>query len=231
MLSVILLGFLVGMQHATEADHMAAVASLATRSRSARETARQGLFWGIGHTLTLFFFGGLVLAMDSLVPQQLSHLLELAVGVMLVLLGGDVLRRLIRDRIHFHTHQHGATQHFHAHSHYPGKPHNDAAHHHKHPKRLALRSLLVGMTHGMAGSAALIVLALESVSSTAQGLLYIALFGVGSIFGMLILAMVISLPLRYSAGALTWAHNGLVATVGLVTVGLGGSMIYQFGVL
>ncbi|WXG52639.1 MAG: urease accessory protein [Candidatus Sedimenticola sp. (ex Thyasira tokunagai)] len=231
MLSVILLGFLIGMQHATEADHMAAVASLATRSRSARETARQGLFWGVGHTLTLFLFGGLVLIMDSLVPQQLSHLLELAVGVMLVLLGGDVLRRLIRDRIHFHSHHHGETLHFHAHSHSPGKPHNEEAHHHNHPQRLPLRSLLVGMTHGMAGSAALIVLALESVSSIAQGLLYIALFGAGSILGMILLAMVISLPLRYSAGTLTWAHNGLLAMVGLVTVGVGGHMIYQFGML
>ncbi|MES9905856.1 MAG: urease accessory protein [Sedimenticola sp.] len=231
MLSVIFLGFLVGMQHATEADHMAAVASLVTRSCSVRETARQGLFWGVGHTLTLFLFGGLVLVMDSLVPQQLSRILELAVGVMLVLLGVDVLRRLIRDRIHFHSHRHGKIRHFHAHSHHSGKPHNEDAHQHNHLSRLPLRSLLIGMTHGMAGSAALIVLALESVTSTTQGLLYIALFGAGSIFGMILLAMVISLPLRYSAGTLTWAHNGLVATVGLVTIGLGGHMIYQFGVL
>lgn len=229
MLSVILLGFLIGMQHATEADHMAAVASLVTRSRSIGETARQGVFWGVGHTMTLFIFGGMVLMMDTLVPARLSLLLELAVGIMLVLLGGDVLRRLIRDRIHFHRHRHGETHHFHAHSHREGGPHNQQAHCHAHPKQLPLRALLVGMTHGMAGSAALIVLALGSVSSTGQGLLYITLFGVGSILGMLLLAMVISLPLRYSATSLTWAHNGFIAVVGVVTMSIGFSVVYQSG--
>jgi len=91
--------------------------------------------------------------------------------------------------------------------------------------------MLVGMMHGMAGSAALIILALNSVTSMAQGILYIALFGIGSILGMAILAAVISLPLRYSPRGLTWAHNGLKAAVGIITIGLGGKLIYELGIV
>ncbi len=230
MFGVMFLGFLIGMQHAMEADHIAAVASLATRNRSLLETTRQGIAWGAGHALTLFVFGGFVLVMDKLVPERFAQGLELAVGFMLVLLGADVLRRLIRDRIHFHTHQHGKTLHFHAHSHESGQAHADDPHQHEHVGAFPFRALLVGIMHGMAGSAALIILALNSVSSLGQGILYIAMFGVGSILGMAALAAVISLPLRYSPSGLTWAHNGLKAVVGIVTVGLGCVLIYELGI-
>ncbi len=231
MFSVIFLGFLIGMQHAMEADHVAAVASLATQSRSIGSTARQGAAWGAGHALTLFLFGGFVLAMDTLVPEHFAQGLELVVGFMLVLLGADVLRRLLRDRIHFHLHRHDSTVHFHAHSHAGGGAHEDDPHQHEHLQRFPLRAMLVGMMHGMAGSAALIILALNSVTSMAQGILYIALFGIGSILGMAILAAVISLPLRYSPRGLTWAHNGLKAAVGFITIGLGGKLIYELGIV
>lgn len=229
--SVIFLGFLIGMQHAMEADHVAAVASLATRNRSIGETARQGAVWGVGHAMTLFLFGGLVLMMDALVPANFARGLELAVGIMLVLLGLDVLRRLMRERVHFHLHRHGETVHFHAHTHQSGQSHDaDISHQHQHPKTFPLRALLVGMTHGMAGSAALIILALDSVHSPAQGIVYIALFGFGSILGMAMLATAISLPLRYTSRSFTWAHNGLKAAVGIVTIGLGSMLIYQIGI-
>mgnify|MGYP001817249390 CR=1 FL=1 len=230
MFSIIVLGFLIGMQHALEADHIAAVASLATRNRSVKETVRQGVSWGLGHALTLFLFGGLVVVMDTVVSERIAQGLELAVGFMLVLLGLDVLRRLIKDRIHFHSHQHGETLHFHAHSHEPGMDHDSDPHQHEHPGRFPVRALFVGIMHGMAGSAALIILALNSVTSIAQGLGYIAMFGVGSILGMAVLAVVISLPLRYTSRSLTWAHNGLKATVGLVTIGLGCVLIYELGI-
>ena len=230
MFSIIFLGFLIGMQHAMEADHVAAVASLATRSRSLAATAKQGAAWGAGHALTLVLFGGLVLVMDTLVPERFAQGLELAVGFMLVLLGFDVLRRLIKERIHFHVHRHDTTVHFHAHSHTSGQAHADDPHCHEHPESFPLRAMLVGMMHGMAGSAALIILALNSVSSAGQGILYIALFGVGSILGMALLAAVISLPLKYSARGFTWAHNGLKAIVGIVTIGLGSTLIYELGI-
>lgn len=230
MLGILTLGFLIGLQHAMEADHLAAVASLATRSRGLLDTARQGAVWGLGHTLTLFLFGGAVLVADTLVPERVASGLELAVGVMLILLGADVLRRVVRDRVHFHAHRHGSAEHFHAHSHRTRVDHADDPHHHRHPKALPLRALFVGMMHGMAGSAALIVLALETVTSPWQGLVYIAVFGLGSVVGMTIVGAVVSVPLRYSPRSLTWTHNGLKTLVGLFTLGLGSYIVYHAGI-
>lgn len=184
---------------------------------------------GVGHALTLFLFAGLVLILNTVMPVRLAHTLELLVGVMLILLGLDVLRRLVRDRIHFHTHRHGEVQHFHAHSHRDGGDHASDLHRHVHPQNFPLRALVVGMMHGMAGSAALILLTLETVASPLQGLLYILLFGVGSIIGMGLLAVIIALPLRYSAHTMTWAHNGLKVMVGLITLGLGVGVVLGYG--
>ena len=163
-LSILVVGLLLGMKHATEADHLAAVATLATRQGSLGQTLRQGVAWGVGHTLTLMLFGGVVLLLGQAISPDLEQALETAVGVMLVLLGADVLRRLIRDRIHFHVHRHrGDTVHVHAHSHRGEGRHEDSAHRHAHPKRWPIRALAVGMMHGLAGSAALVVLTLETI--------------------------------------------------------------------
>ena len=227
MIAILLLGFLIGLQHAMEADHVAAVASLASRSRTPGETARQGLVWGLGHALTLFFFAGLVLVLDLVVRESLAQFLELAVGLMLILLGADVIRQLVTERVHFHRHTHGDVSHFHAHSHRGGGEHSVDPHQHIHPGRFPFKALLVGMMHGMAGSAALILLTLEAVASPMQGLLYILLFGAGSIAGMGFLALVISLPMRYSERSMNWAQNGLKAVVGLITLGLGFAVVYE----
>lgn len=230
-LSLLSLGFLLGMRHALETDHVAAVASLVSRSHSMGDTIRQGAVWGAGHTLTLFFFGSLVLMLDMVMPQRLADMLEFAVGLMLIGLGIDVLRRLIRDRIHFHVHTHAdGERHFHAHSH-AGEQGHPAVHQHAHGEasRFPFRALFVGMMHGMAGSAALILLTLQSVHSPLTGLVYILLFGVGSIAGMAALSMIIAVPLRYSAKGLTWLHNGLQVMIGMITIGVGGMMVYEIG--
>lgn len=231
MASVLFLGFLIGMQHALEADHVAAVAAIATRGRSVRKIAQQGAIWGLGHSLTLILLGGVVLLMGSAVPAGLAQMLEFAVGIMLVLLGIGVLCRLLRARIHFHLHRHGdGVVHIHAHSHAgEGRPHDPSHHVHEHPTALPLRSFLVGMVHGLAGSAALVVLALSSVQSTVTGLVYIALFACGSIVGMAALSAVIAVPLAYSARLLTWMHHGLQGAVGGVTVLIGGFIAYGAG--
>ena len=226
MFGVLILGLLVGLQHAMEADHVAAVASLTTRSRNLREAVRVGTAWGIGHTLTLLIFAGGVLLVGATIHAEVALWLEAAVAVMLIGLGADVLRRLWRQRIHFHSHQHGSKTHFHAHSHDAGTEHAADRHQHSHQRQLPLRSLLIGMMHGMAGSAALIVFALGAVQSPWQGLLYILLFGVGSIIGMGLLAVVISLPLCWSAESLTWAHNGLTAVFGVATIAIGGFLLH-----
>ncbi len=227
MFSILILGLLVGLQHATEADHLAAVASLTTRSRNLRDAARLGSAWGLGHTLTLLLFGGGVLLVGGSIHANVALWLEAAVGLMLLLLGADVLRRLWLKRVHFHSHRHGPQTHFHAHSHQPKVDHAEDPHRHSHRAQLPLRSLFVGMMHGMAGSAALIVFALASVQSAWQGLAYIVVFGIGSIIGMALLAVIISIPLRWSAQSLTWAHNGLTAVFGLLTVALGLFVLHQ----
>lgn len=229
-LTLLLLGFVIGMRHAVETDHVAAVASLATRSVSVRDTMRQGAAWGLGHTLTLFLFGSIVLVLGLAMPEPMAQTLELAVGFMLVILGVDVLRRLIRERIHFHLHHHeDGAAHFHAHSHAGETRHDPRRHAHEHPAGFPLRALFVGLMHGMAGSAALILLTVQTIQSPLLGLAYIALFGVGSMLGMALLSFVIAIPLRYSARGMTWLHNGLQAVVGVATIFIGGMLVYRIG--
>jgi hypothetical protein len=221
MFGILGLGFLLGMQHALEADHIAAVSSIAARRSHVADIVKHGLTWGLGHTLTLFVFAGAAILLGRAIPDSVAQPLETAVGVMLIGLGTHVLWRLRRDRVHFHQHGHGdGTVHFHAYSH-AGEtaPHVRAAHAHDHGFRW--RTLLVGLMHGMAGSAALLVLTVTQASSPAAGLGYIALFGVGSMIGMGALSTVIAIPLVASARWLTWANRGLQAAVGLVTIAIG----------
>lgn len=228
MTGLLLLGFLIGMRHALEADHVAAVASLATSTRSVADTVRQGVAWGLGHTATLFLFGSAVLVAQLALPATVARRLELAVGVMLLVLGADVIRRLIRDRVHFHFHRHAdGTLHFHAHTHAgESGPHDPAHHSHPHPARPPLRALMVGMMHGMAGSAALLMLTVSTVPSPAVGLAYILLFGLGSVAGMAMLSAVIALPLHHRALRLTRVHAALQMLVGVATMALGASVVW-----
>ena len=231
-LSILVVGLLLGMQHATEADHLAAVATLATRHTSLAQAVRQGLAWGVGHTLTLMAFGGAVLLLGQAISPALGQMLESAVGVMLFVLGADVLRRLVRDRIHFHVHRHGpSTVHVHAHSHRGEGAHAESAHRHAHATRWPLRALAVGMMHGLAGSAALVVLTLQSIPSLGLGVGYIAVFGIGSIVGMASLSLIIAVPLRLSSAYLTRLHLAMTALVGAFSCVLGAWMVLEIGYL
>ncbi len=221
MFGILGLGFLLGMQHALEADHIAAVSSIAARRSHVLDIVKHGLTWGLGHTLTLFVFAGAAILLGHAIPESIARPIETAVGLMLIGLGAHVLWRLWCDRVHFHRHGHGdGTVHFHAHSH-AGEtgPHARVAHAHGHGLRW--RTLLVGLMHGMAGSAALLVLAATQASSPAVGLGYVALFGVGSMIGMGALSTVIAVPLAVSARWLTWANRGLQGAVGLATIAIG----------
>ena len=218
------------MRHALEADHVAAIASLTSQKQSLAETIKQGAAWGIGHTLTLFIFGSIVIFMDTLMPATMVKKLELAVAIMLILLGADVLRRVIQSKLHFHAHQHqNEAPHFHAHSHQGQQlsEHHKLKHNHHHVKNFPTRALMVGLMHGMAGSAAVILLTLDVGTSPLQGMLYILLFGIGSIIGMALLSVVITLPLRLFAKQLTWAHNTFQVMIGLLTISLGIFMLIE----
>lgn len=227
MEAILVLGFLLGMRHALEADHIAAVTTLAARCASSRQAVFQGVAWGLGHITTLFLACSLVLFLDTAIPAQAARWLEAAVGAMLVLLGTDVLRRMRRDRIHFHTHTHGdGTLHFHAHSH-AGDPAPDTHYHeHGHPRRFPMRALYVGLVHGLAGSAALILLALGTVASPLAGLTYVALFGLGSMVGMAIVSLAISMPLR-AVHRVSWLRNALLAVAGVANIAIGVALVYS----
>ncbi len=227
MSGIVFLGLLLGMQHALETDHLAAVASINADSRGRRSIIRHSVVWGLGHMATLSVFAGAVLLSQSAVSPALAEGLELAVGLMLIGLGSNALYRLIHERVHIHVHRHGdGPVHIHAHSHAgESRPHRQVLHDHVHPPGFPIRSLLVGMMQGLAGSAALVVLAATALKSPFEGLGYVLLFGLGSVFGMALLSAVISVPLSLTAKHLTWAHRGIRGAAGVVSIGVGGLIV------
>lgn len=220
---ILLLGFVIGMQHAMEADHVAAVSSMASGQSSISKIASDGAIWGIGHTVTLAAVAGSAIVLGSAISDGMSAWLEFAVGVMLIGLGAHVIWRLVRERVHFHSHAHDdGIVHMHAHSH-KGEtaPHDSRQHDHGHPEGLPWRPLLVGLMHGMAGSAALVVLTATQVATPLIGIFYIVVFGLGSIVGMAALSAVIAIPLSYTAKSLTWMNWTMRGCIGCTTIGVG----------
>lgn len=223
-LSVLAVGFVLGMKHATEADHLAAVATLATRHTSRLQILRQGIAWGVGHTLVLLVVGGFVLALGKAIPARTSEALEFAVGVMLLALGADVLRRA---RL-----QHGGDS-----DGFPRSAHPVPARMKKRARpqqpstgRVPGRALAIGMVHGMAGSAALVLLGLAVSATVASGVFYIAVFGLGSILGMAMLSALIAVPLSISARWMGWLRSSMNAAIGAITCSLGILIVYRVGV-
>ena len=227
MLAILTLGFLIGLRHALEADHVAAVSSIVSGGTSRRDITRHGLTWGLGHTITLFAFSGVAIMLGRAIPASISNPIETAVGVMLVGLGGNVLWRLWRERVHFHGHRHAdGIAHLHAHGHAGDPaPHSRARHEHEH--RFRWRTLMVGLVHGIAGSAALLVLAASQIASPLLALGYVLIFGIGSMVGMGLLSVIIAAPLALSARFMTWANNGLQLGIGTMTIGIGFLTIYK----
>ncbi|MEO8324318.1 MAG: urease accessory protein [Nitrospirota bacterium] len=167
-------------------------------------TLKQGLTWGLRHTITLLLFGSMVFLLKAAVPERLANWLELAVGVMLVGLGSDMLRKIIQGRIHVHVHQHPhQPPHVHAHFHREEINHPRTKHHHSHSTTFPYRALFVRLMHGMAGSAPLILLTLHQTVSPLQGTISIATFGVKSMVGRATISMVITIPLRYSSRSIS----------------------------
>lgn len=233
MLAWLTLGFLIGLQHAFEADHVAAVAALVGDKKGIRRIARLGAIWGLGHTATLAVFGGLLFGLKITLDAQLTATLELIVGIMLVALGGRIIYRLIRDRVHFHSHLHNEDRsHFHAHSHRGDvSNHTMSRHAHDHAATGWRTSLLVGMMHGLAGSAAIVALTGSTASSLELGVLFFVLFGAGSIAGMAALSAVIAIPLSITAGSLTWLNRALQTAAGIAAVGIGALIVTQSSVV
>jgi ABC-type nickel/cobalt efflux system permease component RcnA len=222
MSAILLFGFLLGVRHALEADHVAAVATLATRSSRLRDTVKVAASWGTGHAAMLILLGSVLVALGASLPEGLTRGFETIVGLVLVALGGDVLRRLWVRRVHFHVHEHeNASIHLHAHAHDGEREHDPRRHRHEHPHGILARSLVIGSIHGLAGSGALVVLSVREAGSSGHALAYLVLFAIGSVLGMIAFSVAISLPLRLSSRWLSRASGGLEATLGLVSVALG----------
>lgn len=219
--TLLILGLLLGLKHALEADHLSTVATLAERSLSARQTAGIAAAWGLGHASTLVALGTALVALGATLPAPLTRAFELAVGVILVALGAGVLRRLVNGRVHVHVHEHGGRRHLHVHAHRASALDR---HDHGHPAPPWGRSLIVGGVHGLAGTAAITVLALPR-GSAGSAFFSLLAFGAGSIAGMLALSLVVSVPLRMSIrhqGRLAAAMQALLAAVDL---GLGAFIV------
>ena len=192
-LATLLLGFVLGLRHALDADHVVAVSTIVSQYRSPFKAAAVGIFWGIGHTSTLFLVGLAVIVFKLAIPPQLAAAMEFLVGVALFVLGVQNLWRYRSER-HTHFHEHGGLVHTHEHLHHYHE--GEETQHHSLPQH---RSLYLGMIHGLAGSAALMLLVLGTIQSPLGGLGYILIFGMGSIIGMVVISTLIGLPLSLSS--------------------------------
>jgi len=189
------IGLLLGLRHAFEPDHLAAVSTLATRPAARlRSAARLGLVWGLGHTATVGIVVLLIIVLGIQVPERFWPIAELLVAALLVLLGWVVIWRYVRGRWHLHAHAHASGPHLHLHSHSQA-----AGHEHQHGTVDARRSLGFGIAHGLAGSGAIAALLVAAAPNTPARIAYFAAFGIGTIIGMLGVSLTLSVVIRLAS--------------------------------
>lgn len=210
------LGFVLGLRHALDADHLVAVSTIASRSRSILRSSFVGALWGAGHSATLLVASVGVLLLGTTIPEGWAKALEAAVGVMIVLLGADLLRRVVEGEVVVHDHVHDG--HSHAHVHLDSRRAHQAPHHH----HGGWRVFLVGCVHGLAGSAALTLFVLSTIRSLGQGLLYVFLFGVGTMIGMAAMSTLMGLPFYLAARRATGFARGVQAAAAVGSIAFGG---------
>lgn len=219
--SILLLGFALGLRHATEADHLAAVSTIVSEKKGLMSASIVGGLWGVGHTIALLAVGLVVILLKLQISESLEAKLESMVGVMLVILGINAIRKILAsNKIHAHAHEHGGHRHTHIHTHIDEG--SEASHH-----RFGPRSVIVGMVHGLAGSGALMFIILPLIPSPLVALAYIVVFGVGSIGGMMMMSFLLGLPLHFTAGRFDLMNKGIRWCAGLFSVGLGTFIVYE----
>ncbi|NNF24879.1 MAG: hypothetical protein HKN63_08770 [Rhodobacteraceae bacterium] len=227
-LPILALGFAVGLAHALDADHVAAVAAMTGQGGSRRSIVARGAAWGLGHSAALFVICSVVLLLGLTITERVGAALELAVGIMIMFLGLRVFWTLWRERIHIHVHEHDGVTHLHAHSHKTDdKDHRMSVHDHMHSARALLPTLGVGLLHGAAGSAGLLVLIVASAESASQAMVAFALFGLGSILGMICLTAAASYPLAFINRGATWMRTSLAVAIGGLAVLVGGGVTLE----
>ena len=225
--SILAFGFVLGLKHAIEADHLAAVSTIVSERKTLLSSTLVGGLWGVGHTISLLVAGVAVILLHLQIGERMALAREFGVGLMLIALGLNTFSKLLRGgHIHFHQHQHGGRRHAHPHLH-GDAPDNDL--HSHHGFRLSARPIIVGMVHGLAGSAALMLLLLTTISSPLIGLMYIAVFGLGSIGGMMIMSALVGLPVYLTAQRFRRANLAVRGLAGLFSLGMGLLMVYEIG--
>ena len=227
-LVVLGLGFFLGLKHAIEAAHLAAVGTIVSERKSLWSSAIVGGIWGLGHTISLFAAGIFVLLLNFEISEQTERILEFSVGIMLLFLGLNVFRKIVQGgQVHFHAHDHGTRKHVHPHMHELDKIDADNTHH---GFKFNSKALLIGMVHGLAGSAALMLLVIPTIHSRPLGLLYIAIFGIGSIGGMMLMSFLVGLPFHLTASRFNRYNNILQGIAGLISIVVGLMIVYEKGV-
>ena len=259
LLAAIGLGFVLGMRHATDPDHVIAVSTIVSRQRSIRQAAAIGVLWGIGHTITIFCVGAAIILFNVVIPPRIGLTMELAVGLMLILLGifnlTGITRRITHRYtpdhshgavVHSHRHEHDGTVHEHIHGHSPEVhmhlgAEDDAGREQK-PlgvfqaalRKLGLyqflRPLAVGLVHGLAGSAAVALLVLAEIRDPRWAIAYLLIFGLGTIAGMMVITMMIGAPFAYTRGRFAPFNRGLGIASGLLSLAFGLFITFQIAI-
>ena len=217
----LLLTIYAGFVHAFEADHLLAVSSIVSSRNNIRSSMKDGVFWGLGHTSTIFFIGILMVVFKAGISEQYFRYFESLVGVMLIALAVYRLVKFFRAKkiiIHAHPHTHDGEQHKHLHVHI-GEKHE---HHHKHSLAYG-----VGLVHGLAGSGALILIAMSQMKSPIDGMFYLLIFGGGCIVGMLVAAGLFSIPFSKKLIQAQTLQSFLIIVTSLLCLLYGGKVIYD----
>ena len=212
LFAILALGFFLGMRHATDSDHVIAVTTIVTRERTPRAALWIGALWGLGHSATILTVGGALVLFGWVIPPRLGLSMELSVAVMLIALGAMNLSGALAqiDRV-AHGHEHDA-QGLHV------------------PLRGPLRPLAIGVVHGLAGSAAVALLVLATIKSASMALLYLAIFGAGTLAGMMLLTLAMSLPISALSSRFDNAERLVGRVAGVVSIAFGLFLAYRIGI-
>lgn len=225
-LVTLLFGFALGMQHALDPDHVVAISTILSQNRHPIRAVQSGVIWGLGHTATLCLTGLAVILFKFSIPYQLALSMEFLVGMLLFVMGTQLLWKHHRMRVHAHHHRHSGEipghQHYHSHSRAAG---------HRHPHQMGhFKSLVMGMIHGLAGSTALMLLVLGIFQSPIEGMAYVLLFGIGSVLGMMVVSTLIGLPFALSYRRFTSLDRPIQLLAGAVSIALGIIVMVNIGI-
>ena len=224
LLSVLGLGFLLGIKHALEPDHVIAVSTIASQSKKLSRSSLAGVFWGIGHTVTLFIVGIVLILMKVHIPDKWAMSLEFLVGIMLVYFGIAAIGSI--KNIHVHKQEHTGSLHKHVDSYNYIGSHD---HVHQRKKNSYAKSMFMGLIHGLAGSAAMILLTMSTVNSVFMGAIYILIFGAGTVVGMLFFTTIIGIPFVLSTKNIG-INRALTQVTGVISTVFGVYYMYNLGV-